>query len=93
MQGGCGVAAGWLQGGVQGRCRLIMHLLTYVAGRFRATWPPSPLYEARSGSRSALSRLGLQRSFNLERGSEKRGEGRGGETGEERGEGGLRLVI
>ena len=30
-----------------------------------------------------------QRSFNLERENETRGEGRGGETGEERGEGGL----
>ena len=89
MMRGCRVGAGWVQGGVQGRSRLITHLLTYVAGRFRATWPPSPLYDARSGSRSALSRLGLQRSFNLERGSEKRGEERGGETGEKRGEGGL----
>ena len=79
------MGAGWVQGGVQGRSRLITHLLTYVAGRFRATWPPSPLYEARSGSRSALSRLGLQRSFNLERGSEKRGEGRGSEKRAKRG--------
>ena len=82
----CRVCAGW----VQGRSRLITHLLTYVAGRFRATWPPSPLYEARSGSRSALSRLGLQRSFNFERGSEKRGGERGVEKRAKRGaKGGL----